>query len=131
MAEPDGEAWRYFPLYAGMASFLTATLCWWFFIERKGTLSAARGLWVGALTAVVAHYVCWYLQIVGANVNYWLLDGSGSSLGEAPVDLLNGIWGAAGLSLFSYLAVGLITIPAGALIGLLCVFLVRNRVHGG
>jgi len=112
-----GEGYEAFPLYALVAGFLTGTAAWWLLVARPGAYRGRRGALAGALAGLVAHYVCWYLMILGSNICYWLWGGCVSSLGEPPVDPLYGLVGAATLSLVSLLLFGWLTISAGALIG--------------
>lgn len=112
-----GDGWDTFPCYSGTAAFLAPATVWWLLVEKKQLYSVLRGSVAGALGALTAHYLCWYLEIIYYNINYWLLGGPGSSLGEPPIDPLNGLWGALVFSLYSYLFVGWITIPVGSLIG--------------
>ena len=120
---------KYFQYYAAVAAFIAPALMWWLLVERKNKLTLGRGLGAGALGAAFAHYVCWYLMIVGSNVDYWLLQGPASSLGEAPIDVINGLWGAAGYTLLSYLVVGWATLPIGALIGLAYAYFLSKRQY--
>ena len=119
-----GEGYHLFPVYAGIAAFITASFFWWLIVVRRNTYNMGAGAAVGALSGVVAHYMCWYVQIISANICYWILGGCRSSLGEPPIDLLNGLWGALALSFWSLLFFGWVTSPIGALIG---VFLVRRQ----
>ena len=127
LSDAPGDGLKHFQYYAAVAAFLAPTLAWWLLVERKSRLTLGRGIGAGALGAAVAHYVCWYLMIVGSNIDYWLLQGPGSSLGEAPIDVINGLWGAAGYALLSYLVIGWATLPAGALIGLAYYYFLMKR----
>lgn len=112
-----GEGYEWFPVYAGLAAFVTTTFFWWLVVTRSDKRSVWRGIIAGALSGSVAHYICWYLQIIGTNLCYWFSGGCVSSLGEPPVDLLNGLWAALVLSLASLLFFGWLTVPTGALVG--------------
>ncbi len=114
-----GEGYGFLPLYAGAAALVTCSVLWWLMVERPGRRSVGAGIAAGALGGLLSHPVCWYFQILGMNIGYWVLRSRtfGSSLGEPPVDPLNGLWGAFALSLWSWLLLGWATIPAGAIIG--------------
>lgn len=114
-----GQGYEWFPLYAGLAAFAVTFLAWWLVMVRWGK----RGPWAGALAGAasggLAHYVCWYLQILSANACYLATGGCLSSLGEPPVDPLTGLAGALVLSLASLVFFGWVTVPVGALFGAL------------
>lgn len=112
-----GSGYHFFPLSAGLAACGTTAGLWWLIVDRQDSYNLWAGALAGALSGGVAHYLNWYLQIVAANVCYHFTGGCAGSLGEPPVDLLNGLWGAAVLSLLSLLLVGWITVPLGAVIG--------------
>lgn len=112
-----GAGYERFPVYAFLAAFAGGAGLWWFVLARQGRYSLRRGAAAGALAGLVSHYFCWYLLILDNNLCFWLLGGCGSSLGEPPIDPLNGLWGAAVFTLGSLLFFGWLTVPAGALIG--------------
>jgi hypothetical protein len=114
-----GEGYRFLPLYAGVSALITCSVLWWLIIERPCRRSVAAGIVVGALGGLLSHPVCWYVQILAANIGYWVLrlGAYSSSLDEPPVDPLNGLWSAFVLSLWSLLFFGWVTIPSGGIIG--------------
>ena len=112
-----GDGYEWFPLYAGFAAFLTSCLLWRIFIERKKSYRIVVGIFVGALSGFLSHYVCWYLQIAIANFRYLVFGTGLSSLGEPPMNLLLGISGALGLSYWSWIFFGWLTVAAGGIIG--------------
>ncbi|MFZ0945269.1 MAG: hypothetical protein WB930_08460 [Syntrophobacteraceae bacterium] len=124
-----GEGYRFFPLYAGVAALITCSVLWWLIIERPCRRGVAAGIVAGALAGLLSHPVCWYLKILAANIGYWVLrtGAYSSSLGEPPVDPLNGLWGAFVLSLWSWLFFGWVTIPSGGIIGGLFARLLKRR----
>lgn len=122
-----GEGYQWFPVYAGVAAFLASCFFWWLFVERKKRSQIRFGVIAGTMSGLLSHYVCWYLQIIGSNIQYWLFDSFKSTLGEPPIDLLNGLWGALSLSLWSWLFLGWITIPLGALIGGLFIWYLNRK----
>lgn len=105
-----------FPFFSGAAAFICAAVLWWWLLSKKGSYTLPRGLLAGGLTGLFAHYLCWYLLILAHNICYFGWGGCTSSLGEPPVDLLNGLWASAGLSIISLIAFGWLTVPLGALI---------------
>ena len=54
---------------------------------------------------MVSHYVTWY---------FWCVAGS---LGEPPADLLWAFLGAAGLTFYSVIVCGWVTVPVGSALG--------------
>ena len=111
--DAGSEGWSLFPLYAGLAAFLAPALIWRLMMKSS---SRGRAALAGTLGALAAHYLAFYAQIVGLNIDYWLLGAAGSALGEPPIDPLNGLWGALPFTLFSVPVIGWLTLPAGALI---------------
>lgn len=122
-----GAGWEYLPLLAGAAGLLTGSALWWLIVSRKGRYTKWRGLLAGALTGLLGHYVIWYLWILVDNVSYWIGGQPGSSLGEPPVDPLTGLFGVAGLAIWGVMLLGWITVPLGALAGLLIAIRQRDR----
>lgn len=123
-----GEGYQWFPLYAGIAAFVTATILWRLLIERKQKYTTLSGIAVGALIGSVSHYVCWYLQILVANLWYAFFGTGASSLGDPPMDLLTAIPAAFTFSAWSWFFFGWLTIPAGGIIGgVFCRYLRKNR----
>lgn len=119
-----GEGYHLFPVYAGVAAFVTPFAFWWLLVARRAQATVRGGALAGALSGAVAHYVCWYLLILSRNACYWLWGGCRSSLGEPPIDPLNGLWGALALTFWSLLYLGWVTVPLAALIG---AFLARRQ----
>ncbi|MGA2027794.1 MAG: hypothetical protein ABSH17_12115, partial [Syntrophobacteraceae bacterium] len=87
-----GEGYRFLPLYAGAAALITCSVLWWLIIEMPCRRSVAAGIVAGALAGLLSHPVCWYLQILAANIGHLVLrpGAYSSSFGEPPVDPLNG-----------------------------------------
>ncbi len=122
-----GSGYELFPLYAGLAAFLTAFGFWKIFIETHQSYRISLGILVGAMSGIISHYVCWYLMIISANIQDYFFDSFHSSLGEQPMNLIEGLSGALGLTYFSLLFFGWLTISTGGIIGgLFCWYLKRN-----
>lgn len=115
-----GEGWHLLPICATLASFLTGFGLWSWLIERRAVTRRRAGILTGALTGTLAHYLCWYLLILSANLDY-LWFGTTSSLGEPPMNPVQELGGAAVFSGFSLFLFGWVTIPAGALLGWLMI----------
>jgi len=109
----NNETHKWFAVYSSTASFLVGTGLWWLLMARNAKSGGWRGAGVGALSGVVAHYVCWYESILVANIEIWI---TGADRGHL-MDPFQGLAGAAVLSMFSLLLYGVITVPAGALAG--------------
>ncbi|MCB0156389.1 MAG: hypothetical protein KDF65_16450 [Anaerolineae bacterium] len=113
----SGAGYELFPAAAALAAWGTTAFFWWLIVVRRNNYTLKAGLLAGGLSGLVSHWLCWYLLIVGANGCYWLTGGCASSLGEPPIDPLNGVWGALAFSLLSLLFVGWVTVPLGMLVG--------------
>jgi len=111
-----GHGWEWFPFYAGLAAFLTTSLLWRLCIERRNRFRIFYGILVGALSGFLSHYVCWYLQILILNIKYFIFGTGLSSLGNPPVNPYMGLSGALGLSFFSWLYLGWLTVLMGSII---------------
>lgn len=103
-----------FPATAGLASFLSAFTLWYLLFEsRENPIPFAI---TGILTVLLAHYLTFYIELVRANICFHAFNSCKSSLGEAPMNLLQAIWGSAVFSFMSLFIYGWVTIPAGILI---------------
>jgi len=111
-----GAGWGWLPLFAGVSAFASGFFFWWLIVARRPPARVGSGIAAGIAAALVAHYGTFYLFIVRQNILYWVY-GTASSLGEPPIDLWTGLAGAAPFALFSYLFIGWLTLPIGALIG--------------
>lgn len=112
-----GAGYELFPAAAALAAFSTTAFLWWLIVVRRERYTLKAGLLAGGLSGLIAHWLCWYLLIVGANACYWLTGGCLGSLGDLPIDPLNGLWAALLFSLFSLLFVGWVTVSLGMLVG--------------
>lgn len=113
----QGSGYELFPVYAGISSFLTAFVLFWFFCTRTGDFSVWKGAGAGALSGFLAHYFSWYLMLAGQNVCFHIFKGCRSSLGEPPMNMLYGIFGVLPLTFFSLMLLGWVTVPGGAVLG--------------
>lgn len=115
-----GDGWGLLPVCATIAAFLTGVGLWFGLIERRHATRRRAGILTGALAGGLSHYLCWYLLILSLYLEHlWL--GTTSSLGEAPMNPLQGLAGAAVFSAFSLALLGWLTIPTGALLGWLMI----------
>ena len=115
--EEVGESWGEFPVFPGAAAFIAPFFIWWVAISRPNKPSLWRGVAVGSVGGLLAHPVCWYLLICW---NYFLISlslRSGPSLGDSPLDPLEGLPAALVFSLLSVVLMGWFTVAVGALIG--------------
>lgn len=67
------DGYRFCPLYAGVVALITCSVLWWLIIERPCRRSLAAGIVTGAPGGLLSHPVCWYLQILVANIGYLAL----------------------------------------------------------
>ena len=114
----EGEGHWMLLFAAPAAAFVCGASLWRILPERTSGRRAAWGACAGALAGVVSHYVAWYVQYLGMNLCFWLSGGCTSSLGEPPANPLEALAGSAGLTFFSLLVVGWLTLPIGAVLGL-------------
>lgn len=122
-----GKGYEVMPVLAGTSSLFVGTFLWWLLVSRKSKFTIKRGLATGLLIAPVSHYFTFYIYILFANVSYWLLGIGRDAVSEPPGDPLNGIWGALGLTLWSLLFFGWMTVPAGGLIGAVYGWFLRRK----
>jgi hypothetical protein len=119
-----GDGWQRLPMCAALAAFLTGFGLWYRLVERCGATGRRPGLRAGLVTGgaagALAHYPCWYLMILSANLDY-LWFGTTSSLGEPPMNPVQGLAGAAVFGAWSVFLLGWVTIPVGALLGWLMI----------
>ena len=101
---------------AGIAAFLAPCFIWYIMIERRGRISLSRGITVGALSAALAHYICWYMLLLSRYMEHLYL---GESIAYV-IDHLLRILAAFTYSLVSLPLFGLVTLPIGGLIGGIC-----------
>jgi hypothetical protein len=117
----NNDEYQFFYIYSGTAAFITSALLWYLFVYTQTNSGSLRGAIVNGFSGLLAHYVCWYLYIAFVSIQYYITGQPVSSLGEPPMGLLHGIWGASVFSFFSLLAFGWVTIPLGAMIGWLTI----------
>lgn len=99
--------WRGMLIAAPLTAFLCGTICWGIFAARGQKVSVWRGVWVGALVALLSHPLVWYGTIL-----YFYLAGEPRTLNPLEGLLASLLYGLIGL-----IFVGWLTIPAAALIG--------------
>ena len=118
LATVEGEGFWGLLFAAPSAAFVCGAALWRLLPERMSGRRPAWGAAAGAIAGVVSHFFAWYFQYVGMNLCFWITGGCTSSLGEPPANLLEAFVGAAALTFFSLLVVGWLTLPLGAVIGL-------------
>ena len=122
-----GHGYGVFIIAAPVAAFLSGTFSWWLVMARPGRHGPLPAALAGALAAVIGHFLCWYLLLVALYV-WHAVTGALGSPRDAPINPLlalsaSGVYGA-----FSLLFFGWVTVPTGALLGvLLCT--VQRRTH--
>lgn len=113
--------WRVMLYAAPAAAFLSGAFFWWPLVIRPERPTWLRGMTAGALTGLAVHPLAWYLAILA-----FYLAGVRSSLGEETLDPLTGLWASLVYSLLSLVGLGWLTVPVGALVGGVMVFLQRK-----
>jgi len=115
------------PIYAMLATFLTACIFWYFIIEKHQKYHIKIGIIVGIATALFSHYVCWYIMLIPSNISYYIFDISSGSLNEPPIDLISGLLYMWVYTLYSWLFFGWISLIIGGMIGgFYSHFLIKN-----
>lgn len=125
-----GDGYGVFIVAAPLAAFLSGCFFWWLLVLRRGRLHrVVPALAAGSLAAVFGHFLCWYLLLSGSFV-WSRISGQAHPPGWAPVNPLQAVPAAGLYAAISLVFYGWVTIPAGALIGLLLA-LVQRRRNGG
>jgi hypothetical protein len=126
-ATATGEGYGVLKLLWPAASFLSGTAVWWLMVERRARIRAASGAKVGVLASVLSHFLVVYIGVTSPWVCYTLwggcLDGGN---GVNPVfGLAAGALGGA----VTLVALGWLTVPAGAFVGWSLVGAERRRAE--
>jgi hypothetical protein len=114
--------WRVMLYAAPAAAFLGGAFFWWLLVMRPERPRWVRGMIAGALTGLAAHPLAWYLAIL-----VFYVAGVRDSLGQETLDPLTGLWASLVYSLLSWVGLGWLTVPIGALVGGVMAFL-QSRV---
>ncbi len=124
----DGEdwMWMFFFLFAALAAFVAGSVLWLVFVAAKP--SPGRGCVAGGLAGVVSHWLCWMFIIVFWNFTFLSMNMPTSSLGEAPMTFVEAPFGASIFTLWSLYIFGWVTVPAGAVIGLVLGYLQQKSL---
>ena len=117
-----GKGWHLLIISSGLATFAVGLVLWRRLCAAARATSPRRGALVGALTGLLAHPLAWYFLIL---FNY--LFGGPNSLGDQPLNPLEGLWGCFVFAFWSIFLTGWFTIPAGAITGWLLVRAMRGR----
>ncbi|NJM11366.1 MAG: hypothetical protein HC889_05270 [Synechococcaceae cyanobacterium SM1_2_3] len=120
-----GDGYFVFVIAAPVAAFLSGTLSWWLFVVRPRRSSWFRGALAGSFAAVLGHLLCWYILLVGAYV-WHSLSGEAVAVGSAPMNPMEAITAAGIYGAFSLLLIGWVTVPAGAMLGVLLSFMKKR-----
>jgi len=112
----DTKGYLGFVVAAPLAAFLTGLVLWRLLVAGRHAPGRGAAVFAGVTTGILSHWLCWYFVIVIQNLRHVLL-GEVSSLGEPPVNLLDGLWAAGAFSFWSLIVIGWATAPLGGLIG--------------
>lgn len=99
--------WRGMLVAAPLTAFFCGIGCWWIFMARGQKVWFWRGVWVGALVALLSHLLVWYGTIL-----YFYLAGEPGTLNP-----LEGLWASLVYGLLGLVFVGWLTVPAAAITG--------------
>ena len=120
-----GDGYIVFVFAAPVAAFLSGTLSWWLFVVRPRRSNWFRGALAGSFAAVLGHLLCWYILLVGVYV-WHSLSGETAAGGSAPMNPMEAITAAGIYGAFSLLLIGWVTVPAGAMLGVLLGFMKKR-----
>ncbi len=101
-----------FPLIAALTSAALGPLLWWRMIIKSGRLSVWRGASVGALTAIIAHPIVWYVALVVA-----FFAGRSTVASILVTNPFQDLISAVFLGTFSLIFVGWLTALIGGVVG--------------
>jgi hypothetical protein len=99
--------WRGMLVAAPLTVFFCGMVCWGIFVVRSQKVRFWRGVWVGALVALLSHPLVWYGSIL-----YFYLAGEPRTLNP-----IEGFWASLVYGLFSLVFAGWLTVPAAAITG--------------
>lgn len=99
--------WRGMLVAAPLTAFFCGIVCWWIFMARGQRVRFWRGVWVGALVALLSHPLVWYGSIL-----YFYLAGEPGTLNP-----IEGLGASLVYGLVSLVFVGWLTVPAAAITG--------------
>lgn len=123
-AQVGGYRWFFIPV--GLSAFLCGAAFWCIFPERIPRHRLVWGTFAGALVGLVSHYFTWYFVLLGAGICFRLAPGCTSTLLDPPANLLESVSFAAGLSVYSLLIVGWLTVLIGAGLGFFYALLIQK-----
>ena len=126
VGDSRGEGWDVLPYAAGLAALLLAVLFRRLVPLASPDLSRRRGAEMGALIALLAHPLAWYLLIF-----HHALFGGPASPGATPLGVTDAPWGGFVFAFWSLLLTGWWTVPLGAGLGALLAGLDREAVAVG
>jgi hypothetical protein len=110
--------WRGMLVAAPLTAFFCGIGCWGIFMARGQKVSFWRGVWVGALVALLSHPLVWYGTIL-----YFYLAGEPGALNP-----IEGLWASLVYGLVSLIFIGWLTVPAAAITGGLLAY-VQARIE--
>lgn len=107
-----GDQGRYF---APVGALCAGALSWWLIVAKKEKYSLGRGGCAGFVASVTQYFFGSYAMILYDNLNYWVIQIDFSA--TLPIDPLRGIISAGMFSLLGNIALGVLCIPAGLILG--------------
>lgn len=119
-----GEGYWILIFGAPISAFVCGFYFYSLFLKKQAGTSVARLVGTGLLTGTISHYVCWVLLSIGLNICYWTTGSCLDSLGKPPAQIWQMMLLGVGMTGWSLLFFGWITIPSSIGFG----FLVE-RVH--
>lgn len=122
-----GDDYYSFGLAAPLAAFFTASLMW--MLIMKKTVSGIRVFFTGLLTGTVSHYIAFIFLSIGMNICYLTTGGCTGSLNEPSASIIDMITDGYGLTFFSLLIFGWITVPYSIIAGFLLLRVERKKIE--
>ncbi|MEM9680965.1 MAG: hypothetical protein AAF901_11640 [Bacteroidota bacterium] len=114
-----GDGYWMLTIGAPTSAFICGFYFWKLMFKKSTENKSGKLVLIGLLTGTVSHYLCWILLNIGMNICYWTTGKCTSSLGEPPAQIWEILIFGIGITGWSLLFYGWITIPSSIGIGFL------------
>ncbi len=114
-----GDGYWVLSIGAPISAYICGFYFWKLFFKKSTENRTAKLVLIGISTGTVSHYLCWVLMSIGMNICYWTTGNCTGSLGEPPAQFWQMLIFGIGMTGWSLLFYGWITIPSSIVIGFL------------